>query len=111
MLFKRIFATMTNWLVTSGIWIRPNVGGLWPTVWLTDALFQLRSCVAPPIEADWLTPRRVSQDQNFVLITPPLRRLLRILNVLAENRPDGDRGFLNLEDAPMVPPAASIIGA
>jgi hemerythrin-like domain-containing protein len=39
------------------------------------------------IEANWLTPRRVSLDENFVLITPPLRRLLRLLRDLAEDRP------------------------
>ena len=39
------------------------------------------------IEANWLTPRRVSLDQHFVLITPPLRRLLRMLRDLAEDRP------------------------
>jgi hypothetical protein len=39
------------------------------------------------IEANWLTPRRISLDQNFVLITPPLRRLLRMLRDLAEDRP------------------------
>jgi hypothetical protein len=39
------------------------------------------------IEANWLSPRRVSLDQNLVLITPPLRRLLRLLGDLAEDRP------------------------
>jgi hypothetical protein len=39
------------------------------------------------IEANWLKPRRVSLDQNFVLITPMLRRLLRMLGDLAEDRP------------------------
>ena len=39
------------------------------------------------IEAHWLEPRRVSLDEHFVLITPPLRRLLRLLHELAEDRP------------------------
>lgn len=39
------------------------------------------------IEAHWLEPRRVSLDQHHVLITPPLRRLLRMLRELAEDRP------------------------
>lgn len=39
------------------------------------------------IEAHWLEPRRVSLDEHFVLITPPLRRLLRLLRELAEDRP------------------------
>ena len=39
------------------------------------------------IEAHWLEPRRVSLDDHHVLITPQLRRLLRLLRELAENRP------------------------
>lgn len=39
------------------------------------------------IEAHWIEPRRVSLDEHFVLITPPLRRLLRLLRELAEDRP------------------------
>jgi hypothetical protein len=39
------------------------------------------------IEAHWLEPRRVSLDEYFVLITPQLRRLLRLLRDLAEDRP------------------------
>ena len=31
------------------------------------------------IEAHWLEPRRLSLDEHFVLITPQLRRLLRLL--------------------------------
>ncbi|MEO8426843.1 MAG: Wadjet anti-phage system protein JetA family protein, partial [Verrucomicrobiota bacterium] len=39
------------------------------------------------IEVHWLEPRRVSLDEHYVLITPPLRRLLRLLRDLAEDRP------------------------
>jgi cell division septum initiation protein DivIVA len=39
------------------------------------------------IEAHWLQPRRISLDEHFVLITPQLRRLLRLLRELAEDRP------------------------
>jgi hypothetical protein len=39
------------------------------------------------IEAHWLEPHRISLDEHFVLITPPLRRLLRLLHELAEDRP------------------------
>lgn len=39
------------------------------------------------LEAHWLEARRVSLDEHFVLITPPLRRLLRLLRELAEDRP------------------------
>ena len=39
------------------------------------------------IEAHWLEPRRVSLDEHYVLITPRLRRLLRLLRELAEDRP------------------------
>jgi hypothetical protein len=39
------------------------------------------------LEAHWLEPRRVSLDQHFVLITPALRRLIRMLRELAEDRP------------------------
>ena len=45
------------------------------------------------IEAHWLDPRRVSLDENFVLITPRLRRLLRLLRELAEDRPAELRDF------------------
>src|SRR5690348_6708923 len=39
------------------------------------------------IEAHWLEPRRLSLDAHFVLITPQLRRLLRLLREIAEDRP------------------------
>ncbi|MCD6052583.1 MAG: hypothetical protein K0Q55_4001 [Verrucomicrobia bacterium] len=39
------------------------------------------------IEAHWLQPRRVSLDEYYVLIAPPLRRLLRVLRELGEDRP------------------------
>lgn len=39
------------------------------------------------IEVHWLEPRRVSLDENYVLIAPALRQLLRLLRELAENRP------------------------
>ncbi len=39
------------------------------------------------IEVHWLEPRRVSLDENYVLIVPALRQLLRLLHELAENRP------------------------
>ena len=39
------------------------------------------------IEAHWLEPRRLSLDEHYVLITPQLRRLLRLLRELAEDRP------------------------
>lgn len=39
------------------------------------------------LEAHWLEPRRISLDQHFVLIAPQLRRLLRLLKELAEDRP------------------------
>ncbi len=39
------------------------------------------------IEAHWLEPRRLSLDEHFVLITPQVRRLLRLLRELAEDRP------------------------
>jgi hypothetical protein len=39
------------------------------------------------IEAHWLKPRRLSLDEHFVLITPQLRRLLRLLREIAEDRP------------------------
>jgi hypothetical protein len=45
------------------------------------------------IEAHWLEPRRLSLDEHFVLITPPLRRLLRLLRELAEDRPAELRDF------------------
>ena len=39
------------------------------------------------LEVHWLEPRRVSLDEHFVLIAPPLHRLLRMLRELAEDRP------------------------
>jgi hypothetical protein len=39
------------------------------------------------IEVHWLEPRRVSLDEHYVLITPALRQLLRLLRELSENRP------------------------
>lgn len=39
------------------------------------------------LEAHWLQPKRVSLDEHFVLIAPALRRLLRLLRELAEDRP------------------------
>ncbi|MBS0660682.1 MAG: hypothetical protein JSR82_20880 [Verrucomicrobia bacterium] len=39
------------------------------------------------IEAHWLEPRRVSLDEQFVLITPALRRLLRLLQEVAADHP------------------------
>lgn len=39
------------------------------------------------LEVHWLEPRRVSLDEHYVLIAPPLRRLLRLLQELAEDRP------------------------
>jgi hypothetical protein len=39
------------------------------------------------IEVHWLEPRRVSLDAHHVLITPALRRLIRMLRELAEDRP------------------------
>ena len=39
------------------------------------------------IEVHWIEPRRVSLDEHHVLIAPALRRLLRLLRDLAEDRP------------------------
>ncbi|MCW5557172.1 MAG: hypothetical protein KIT22_04975, partial [Verrucomicrobiae bacterium] len=39
------------------------------------------------LQVHWLEPRRTSLDEHQVLIAPPLRRLLRLLQELAENRP------------------------
>ena len=39
------------------------------------------------LEVHWLEPRRVSLDEHYVLIAPALRRLLRMLHELAEDRP------------------------
>ncbi len=39
------------------------------------------------LQVHWLEPRRTSLDEHHVLIAPPLRRLLRLLQELAENRP------------------------
>ena len=45
------------------------------------------------IEVHWLEPRRVSLDEHFVLIAPALRRLLRMLRELAEDRPEELKDF------------------
>jgi len=39
------------------------------------------------LQVHWLQPRRTSLDEHHVLIAPPLRRLLRMLQELAEDRP------------------------
>lgn len=39
------------------------------------------------IEVHWIEPRRLSLDDHHVLIAPALRRLLRLLRELAEDRP------------------------
>jgi len=39
------------------------------------------------LEVHWLEPRRVSLDEHFVLIAPPLHTLLEMLRKMAENRP------------------------
>ncbi len=39
------------------------------------------------LEARWIEPRRVNLDEQYVLIAPPLRRLVRLLRELAEDRP------------------------
>ncbi len=39
------------------------------------------------LEIHWLESRRVSLDENFVLLAPQLHRLLRLLRDLAEDRP------------------------
>jgi len=39
------------------------------------------------LEVHWIEPRRISLDEHYVLIAPALRRLLRLLRELAENRP------------------------
>ena len=39
------------------------------------------------LEARWLEPRRVNLDEHYVLIAPALRRLVRLLSELAEDRP------------------------
>ena len=39
------------------------------------------------LEVHWLEQRRVSMDEHYVLIAPALRRLLRLLRELAEDRP------------------------
>jgi len=38
------------------------------------------------LEVHWLEPRRVSLDENFVLLAPQLHRLLRLLREMAEDR-------------------------
>ena len=45
------------------------------------------------IEAHWIEPRRISLDEHYVLITPPLRRLLSLLRELAEDRPAELKNF------------------
>lgn len=45
------------------------------------------------LEVRWLEPRRVSLDEHYVLIAPALRRLLRMLHELAEDRPAELRDF------------------
>lgn len=45
------------------------------------------------LEARWLVARRVSLDEHYVLITPALRRLIRLLRELAEDRPAELRDF------------------
>lgn len=45
------------------------------------------------LEVHWIQPRRVSLDENYVLISPPLRRLLRMLRELGEDRPAELRDF------------------
>ncbi|MBN8245961.1 MAG: hypothetical protein J0L84_00805, partial [Verrucomicrobia bacterium] len=45
------------------------------------------------LEVRWLEPRRVSLDEHYVLIAPALRRLLRLLRELAEDRPAELRDF------------------
>lgn len=39
------------------------------------------------IEAHWLETRRASLDEHYVLMAPALRRILRLLGELAEDRP------------------------
>ncbi len=39
------------------------------------------------IEAHWIDPRRTSLDEHYILVTPSLRRLLRLLQDLGETRP------------------------
>lgn len=39
------------------------------------------------LEAHWIQQRRVNLDANYVLIAPQLRRLLRMLREVAEDRP------------------------
>lgn len=39
------------------------------------------------LEARWIEERRASLDEHHVLISPPLRRLMRLLRELAEDRP------------------------
>ncbi|MDA1273072.1 MAG: DUF5716 family protein [Verrucomicrobia bacterium] len=45
------------------------------------------------LEAHWIEPRRVSLDEHYVLISPALRRLLRLLTDLAEDRPEELKDF------------------
>lgn len=45
------------------------------------------------LEARWLDSRRVSLDEHFVLITPSLRRLIRMLRELGEDRPEDLKDF------------------
>lgn len=39
------------------------------------------------LEARWIEPRRVNLDEQYVLVAPPLRRLVRLLQELSEDRP------------------------
>ncbi|MSU61468.1 MAG: hypothetical protein EXS31_03580 [Pedosphaera sp.] len=39
------------------------------------------------LESHWIAARRVSLDEHFVLVAPALRRLVRLLRELAEDRP------------------------
>lgn len=45
------------------------------------------------LEARWLEARRVSLDEHFVLVTPSLRRLIRMLREMAEARPEELKDF------------------
>jgi hypothetical protein len=45
------------------------------------------------LEAHWLEPRRVSLDENYVLIAPALRHLLSALREMAKDRPADLKDF------------------
>ncbi len=45
------------------------------------------------LEVRWLQTRRVSLDEHYVLIAPPLRRVLRVLRDLGADRPADLRDF------------------